>query len=43
MDLKILLELTLTLGSNMLLCAKKAESEEEARKMLMENIENGKG
>ena len=27
----------------MLLCAKMAESEEEARKMLMENIKNGKG
>ena len=40
---KNLLELTLTIGSNMLLCAKMAESEEEARKMLMENIENGKG
>lgn len=40
---KDLLELTLTIGSNMLLCAKKAESIEEARKMLIENIENGKG
>ena len=40
---KDLLELTLTIGSNMLLCAKMVESEEEARKMLMENIENGKG
>lgn len=40
---KDLLELTLTIGSNMLLCAKKAESVEEARKMLIENIENGKG
>lgn len=40
---KDLLELTLTIGSNMLLCAKMAESEEEARKMLMENVENGKG
>ena len=40
---KDLLELTLTIGSNMLFCAKMAESEEEARKMLMENIENGKG
>ncbi|MBP3916721.1 pyrimidine-nucleoside phosphorylase [Clostridium sp.] len=40
---KDLLELTLTIGSNMLLCAKMSESEEEARKMLMENIENGKG
>ena len=29
---KDLLELTLTIGSNMLLCAKKAESIEEARK-----------
>ena len=40
---KDLLELTLTIGSNMLFCAKMAENEEEARKMLMENIENGKG
>lgn len=40
---KDLLELTLTIGSNMLLCAKKAKSEEEARKMLIESIENGKG
>ncbi len=40
---KDLLELTLTIGSNMLLCAKVAQSEEEARKMLIENIENGKG
>ena len=40
---KDLLDLTLTIGSNMLLCAKMTESEEEARKMLMENIENGKG
>lgn len=40
---KDLLELTLTIGSNMLICAKKAESIEEARKMLIENIENGKG
>ena len=40
---KDLLELTLTIGSNMLLCAKMAESEEEARKMLIENIGNGKG
>lgn len=40
---KDLLELTLTLGSNMLICAKKAETEEQARKMLEENIANGKG
>ena len=40
---KDLLELTLTIGSNMLLCAKMAQSEEEARKMLIKNIENGKG
>ena len=39
---KDLLELTLTLGSNMLICAKKAETEEQARKMLEENIANGK-
>ena len=35
---KDLLELTLTIGSNMLLCAKKAESEEEARKMFKKKI-----
>ena len=40
---KDLLELTLTIGSNMLLCAKKAKTEEEARNMLKENIANGKG
>ena len=40
---KDLLELTLTLGSNMLICAKKAETEEQARKRLEENIANGKG
>ena len=40
---KDLLELTLTLGSNMLLCAKKADTVEEARKLLLESIENGKG
>ena len=39
---KDLLELTLTIGSNMLLCAKKAETEEQARKRLEENIANGK-
>ena len=27
----------------MLICAKKAETEEQARKMLKENIANGKG
>lgn len=40
---KDLLELTLTLGSNMLICAKKANNVEEARKLLLESIENGKG
>ena len=40
---KDLLELTLTLGSNKLLCAKKADTVEEARKLLLESIENGKG
>ncbi len=40
---KDLLELTLTIGSNMLVCAKKASSLEEARKLLLENISNGKG
>ena len=38
-----LLELTLTLGSYMILCANKASSIEEARNMLLENIKNGKG
>lgn len=38
-----LLELTLTIGSNMLLCAKKANTVEEARKMMTDNIANGKG
>lgn len=38
-----LLELTLTLGANMLLCADKAQSIEEGKKLLMESIENGKG
>ncbi|MBD7914504.1 pyrimidine-nucleoside phosphorylase [Clostridium sp. Sa3CUN1] len=40
---KDLLELTLTLGSYMIICANKAESFEEARSLLLENIENGKG
>lgn len=40
---KDLLELTLTIGSNMLICAKKASTIEEGRKLLLENIENGKG
>lgn len=38
-----LLELTLTLGSYMVLCAKKANSVEEAKNMLLDNIKNGKG
>lgn len=38
-----LLELTLTLGSYMVLCANKAKNIEEARTMLLENIKNGKG
>lgn len=38
-----LLELTLTLGSYMVLCANKASSVEEAKDMLLENIKNGKG
>lgn len=37
-----LLELCLTLGSNMVVLAKKAETAEEARKMLMETITSGK-
>lgn len=37
-----LLELTLTLGSNMLLLAKRVETVEEGRMLLLENINNGK-
>ena len=40
---KDLLELTLTIGANMLLCAKVVSSIEEGKKMLQENISNGKG
>ncbi len=40
---KDLLELTLTIGSNMLICAKKASNIQEGRKLLLENIKNGKG
>lgn len=40
---KDLLELTLTIGSNMLICAKKASTIEQGRKLLLENIKNGKG
>ena len=40
---KDLLELTLTIGSNMLVCAKKANSLEEGRRLLLDNISNGKG
>lgn len=39
---KDLLELTLTLGSNMLILAGRVKDEEEGRKLLKENIENGK-
>lgn len=38
-----LLELTLTLGSYMLVCANKAKNFEEGKKLLMDNISNGKG
>ncbi|MBQ2753486.1 MAG: thymidine phosphorylase [Firmicutes bacterium] len=38
-----LLEVVLTLGSNMVVSAGKAETEEEAREMLLKNIENGEG
>ncbi len=38
-----LLEVVLTLGSNMVVSAGKAETEEEAREMLLRNIENGEG
>ncbi|AYE35662.1 pyrimidine-nucleoside phosphorylase [Clostridium septicum] len=40
---KDLLELVLTLGSNMLVCGKIAKDFEEGKKLLMQNIENGKG
>ncbi len=40
---KDLVELVLELGANMVVCAKKADSIEEAKKMLQENIDNGKG
>ena len=40
---KDLLELTLTIGSNMLLCAKKVNNVEEGRALLLQNIENGQG
>lgn len=39
---KDLLELTLTLGSNMLILAGRVKDEEEGKKLLKENIENGK-
>lgn len=40
---KDLQELTLTLGGYMLVCANKARNFEEGKKLLMENINNGKG
>lgn len=40
---KDLLDLTLTLGSYMLVCADKAKDFEEGKKLLIENINNGKG
>lgn len=40
---KDLLELTLTLGSYMLVCGKKANNFEEGKALLLENINNGKG
>ena len=39
---KDLLELALTLGSNMLILANRVETFEEGKKLLLENIENGK-
>ena len=39
---KDLLELTLVLGSNMLMIAERVNSIEEGRKLLLKNIENGK-
>lgn len=38
-----LLEVALTLGANMVVCAGKAETEEEAKALLTESIKNGKG
>ena len=38
-----LLEVSLTLGANMLLLAGKANTEEEGKALLLENIRNGKG
>lgn len=40
---KDLLELTLTLGSYMLVCSNTAKTFEEGKELLMKNIENGKG
>ncbi len=40
---KDLLELTLTLGSYMLVCGNRAENFEEGKALLLENINNGKG
>lgn len=40
---KDLLELTLTLGSYMLVCGKTARNFEEGKALLLENINNGKG
>lgn len=40
---KDLLELTLTLGSYMLICAKKANNFEDGKSLLLKNINNGKG
>lgn len=40
---KDLLDLTLTLGGYMLVCANKAKDFEEGKRLLMENIDNGKG
>lgn len=40
---KDLLELTLTLGSYMLVCGKTARNFEEGKSLLLENINNGKG
>ena len=40
---KDLLELTLTLGSYMLICSNKAKTFEEGKALLLENIKNGKG
>ncbi len=38
-----LLDVVLTLGANMVICAGRSENEDEAKALLLENIKNGKG